>query len=112
MVHEDFIGLYNIPDISANTIFSVNNDCLIAEEQNRYRGQCYDGAGNMSGVRNGVAIRVLNIEPKALYTLCYGHSLSLSMCDTMKHSKIARDALDTTFEISKLIKFSRKREGI
>ncbi len=113
-VHEDFIGLYSIPDISASTIFSVINDCLMRMnlQWNRCRGQCYDGAANMSGVRNGVATRVLSVEPKALYTHCYGHSLSLSMCDTMKNSKIARDALDTTFEISKLIKFSPKREGI
>ncbi len=113
-VHEDFIGLYSIPDISASTIFPVINDCLMRMnlQWNRCRGQCYDGAANMSGVRNGVATRVLSVEPKSLYTHCYGHSLSLSMCDTMKNSKIARDALDTTFEISKLIKFSPKREGI
>ncbi len=112
-VHEDFIGLYSIPDISASTIFSVINDCLMRMnlQWNRCRGQYYDGAANMSGVRNGVATRVLSFEPKALSTHCYGHSLSLSMCDTMKNSKIARDALDTTFEISKLIK-SPKREGI
>ena len=109
-VHEDFVGLYSIPNISADTIFSVINDCLMRMnlQWNRCRGQCYDGAANMAGVRNGVATRVLNVEPKALYTHCYGHSLSLAMCDTLKHSKIARDALDTTFEISKLIKFSPK----
>ena len=113
-VHEDFVGLYSIPNISADTIFSVINDCLMRMnlQWNRCRGQCYDGAANMAGVRNGVATRVLNVEPKALYTHCYGHSLSLAMCDTLKHSKIARDALDTTFEISKLIKFSPKREGM
>ena len=113
-VHEDFVGLYSIPNVSASTIFSVINDCLMRMnlQWNRCRGQCYDGAANMAGVRNGVATRVLRVEPRALYTHCYGHSLSLSMCDTMKHSKIARDALDTTFEISKLIKFSPKREGM
>ena len=113
-VHEDFVGLYSIPNVSASTIFSVINDCLMRMNMqwNRCRGQCYDGTANMAGVRNGVATRVLHVEPRALYTHCYGHSLSLSMCDTMKHAKIARDALDTTFEISKLIKFSPKREGM
>ena len=30
------------------------------------RGQCYDGAGNMSGVRNGLAARVTQEFPKAV----------------------------------------------
>ena len=41
-------------------------------------------------------------------TVVTGHSLNLAMCDTIKKCKIARDALDTAYEISKLIKFSPK----
>ena len=56
-VHEDFIGLYNIPDIFEATFFSVINDCLIRMNLpwSRCRGQCYDGAANMAGHRTGVA---------------------------------------------------------
>ena len=32
------------------------------------RGQCYDGAGNISGVRNGLAARVTQEFPKVVYT--------------------------------------------
>ena len=32
------------------------------------RGQCYDGAGDMSGVRNGLAACVTEEFPKAVYT--------------------------------------------
>ncbi len=48
-VQEDFIGLYSIPDISASTIFSVINDCLMRMnlQWNRCRGQRYDGAANV-----------------------------------------------------------------
>ncbi len=113
-VHEDFIGLYNVPDISANTIFSVITDCLLRMnlQWNRCRGQCFDGAANMTGIRNGVATKILQLESRALFTHCYGHSLNLAVCDTIKNSKVARDALDTSFEITKLIKFSPKREAM
>ena len=66
----------------------------------------------MAGSRTGVVTQILSLEPRALYTHCYGHFSSLAMCDTMKPCKDARDALDTTFEISKLLKFSPKRHAI
>ncbi len=90
-MHEEFVGLYNIPDISANTIYSVIQDCLFRMnlQWNRCRGQCYDGAANnMPGIRSGVATRIVKQESKALYTHCYGHSLSLAMADTIKHSEM------------------------
>ena len=63
----------------------------------------------MAGSRQGVARQILDEESRALFTHCYGHSLNLAMCDTLKNCKLARDALDTAYEISKLIKFSPKR---
>ena len=49
-------------------------------------GQCYDGASNMSGTRNGVAKCIQDEEPRAIFTHCYGHSLNLAAGDTiMKH---------------------------
>lgn len=50
-VQEDFIGLYTIPDITANTILGVIKDTLLRLNLgfSRCRGQCYDGASNMSG---------------------------------------------------------------
>ncbi len=83
MLKMDFIGLYNVPDISASTIFSVINNCLLRLnlQWNRCRGQCFDGASNMTGIRNGVATKILQLESRALFTHCYGHSLNLAVCD-------------------------------
>ena len=39
------------------------------------RGQCYDGASVMSGVKNGVVAQIQTMEPKAIYAQCYGHTL-------------------------------------
>ena len=43
---------------------------------------------------------------------CYGHSLNLAASDAVKKCKVMSDALDTTFEISKLIKYSPKRNAM
>ncbi len=66
----------------------------------------------MSSSRSGVAIQLSQLEPKAVYTHCYGHSLNLAIQDTLEGSKIMRDTLDTVYEITKLIKKSPKREAI
>jgi len=41
------------------------------------RGQCYDGASNMSGHKSGVQKLIRDLQPKAIYTHCAGHSLNL-----------------------------------
>ena len=78
----------------------------------RCRGQCYDSAANMTGHHTGVASQILQLKKRAIYTHYYGHSLSLAICDTIKQSKLDRNTLDKTLEISKLIKFSPKRQRI
>ena len=85
-VHEHFVGLYEIPDISADTILHALKDCLIWMNLNwsRCRLQCYDGSSNMTGNRTGVATQVLSIESRALFTHCHGYSLNLAVCDTIK----------------------------
>ena len=50
------------------------------------RGQCYDGANNMLGSKSGVAQQILALQPKALATHCHGHSLNLSVKDTVRNS--------------------------
>ena len=66
----------------------------------------------MSGSKSGVVIRMCAAEPRALFTHCYGHSLNLACRDAIKHCKLMRDALDTSYEIIKLIKKSPAREAI
>ena len=75
------------------------------------RGQCYDGTSNMSGSRNDVAKKILEEENRALYTHCYSHALNLAVSNTMKKSKVCKDALETAFEITRLVKFTLKRNA-
>ena len=113
-VHEDFIGLYHIPNTCSETLVATVKDCLIRMNLtlNRCRGQCYDGASAMAGSKSDVATQILSEEPRALFTHCYGHSLNLAVCDSIKQCKIIQDALDVTHEITKLIKFSPKRGAV
>ena len=60
----------------------------------------------MSGHKKGVAARITSEDPRALFTHCYGHALNLAVGEAIKTCIIARDAMDVTFELSKLIKFS------
>ena len=111
--HEEFIGLYQVSTIDAESLVSAIRDVLLCMNAKvaDCRGQCYDGASNMSGARKGVAAIITQEESRALYTHCYGHALNLAVADTVKQSKVCRDALDTAFEITRLIKFSPKRNA-
>ena len=111
--HEDVIGVYNVDTIDASTLTTAIRDVLLRMnlKMSQCRGQCYDGASNMIGSKNGVAARLLADEPHALLTHCYGHALNLAVADAIKQYKVCRDALDIAFEVSKLIRFSPKRNA-
>ena len=76
------------------------------------RGQCYDGSGNMAGIRSGLAAKIINLESRALYTHCYGHALNLAVQDMLKNIKVMERCLETVHKITKLIKQSPKRDSI
>ena len=61
---------------------------------------------NMAGSRSGVSTQLSSQEPHAVYTNCYGHALNLAVGDVMKKSRLMEDTLNTTSEISKLLKYS------
>ncbi len=113
-IDEDFVGFYAVPRIDAATLFSIIKDTLARFNLSihKLRGQCYDGCTTMSGQRSGVAKRVQNEESRAVFTHCYSHSLNLAASDSIKRSKLMKSTLDTTYEITKLIKLSPRREAL
>ena len=100
-VHEDSVGLYHCPDVTAITIICVVKDTLLRLnlQLSQCRGQCYDAASNMAGCKNGVKTQILREEPCALFTHCDGHALSVG--DTIKIITLLRSNIDITHEISK-----------
>ena len=73
----------------AGTIVHVIKDALVRMDLrlNKYPGQCYDSASNMSGPRSGVAKQLLDEEPHALYLHCHCYALNLAV---EMQSRIAR----------------------
>ena len=90
---DDDLEPHEIPNINADTIFSAIQDCLIRMDLSlqNCRGQCYDGAGSMMGIRNGLATKIQK-KVTATHkthchghkTHCHGHALNLAVKDTTK----------------------------
>ena len=78
---------------------SIGNDIMIV-------------VATWSGTRTGVAKRISDEEPRAVFTPYYGHSLNLACSDTVKKSKLLKQALETTQETTKLIKFSPRHDAV
>ena len=75
-------------------------------------GECFDGAANMSGCNKGVASRMIECSPIALYVHCYAHRLNLALQDTMTSVEPIRNALGTIQSLYNLIEASPKRHSI
>ena len=110
-VHEVPLGLFCLPNITANTLTTVLKDLLLRCNLplSLCRGQAYDGASNMHGRRKGVSTQIWNENPAALPVHCFAHCLNLCLQDVGRQIAPLRDALDVVKEISKLIAFSPKR---
>lgn len=108
--HEEFIGLHHVADITSDTIVKVLKDTVLRMNLNlsMCRRQCYDGAANMKKV----AKTIQEIQPKALYLHCFGHSLNLAVSDTLRQVTPLSSTLDHCLEICKLIKFSSRHDAI
>ena len=50
-------------------------------------------------------------ESRAVFTHFYGHCINLAASDSMQISRIVKDALETTYEITRHIKYSPKRNA-
>ena len=73
------------------------------------RGQCYDGAGNMSGVRNGLVARVTQEFPKAVYTWFSSHKLNLCVVKSC-HITEVRNMIDKATEVAIFFNYSPQRQ--
>ena len=74
-VNKEFIGLYEVKSIKAPSLVHVIKDTLLRLNLpiSKVCGQCYNGASNMRGIRNGVAKLIQDEEPRSTFIHCYGH---------------------------------------
>ena len=113
-VHEEFVGLYETENTTADTLTKIIKDviCRLGLDLNDCRGQGYDGASNMSGRLSRVRARISAEYPKALYIHCFCHSLNLAVQDCSRRIPLMRNTLDTIQELSNLIEYSAKRKAL
>lgn len=96
---------------SAETLFCALNDALLRMGLcwSDCRGQCYDGAANMSGCRSGVQARVRAFQEEAMYVHCNAHNMNLAFQDAVAESKLCRDAMNVVKDLINTIRESPKR---
>ncbi|ODM91079.1 Zinc finger MYM-type protein 1 [Orchesella cincta] len=110
-VREYFLGLYNTASTTGESLTAILLDTLqrFNLPLDNLRGQCYDGASNMSGKFRGVQSRVLSLQPKAIFVHCFNHSLNLALQDTISRNAFFRDVLSYVHEIGIILKGSPSR---
>ena len=96
------MGLYEVGSIEASTLVSVLKDCLI--HFNTVCGQSFDGAFNISSIRQGVASIIR--APKIDFTHSYSHFLNLATSDMVKGYSTMKKMLDAFHDFTKLVKYS------
>ena len=109
-IHEDPVELIDLPKTDSATITSALKDCLIRFSLpiSQCCGQAYDGASNTSGHLSGVAARIEQGVPAAIFVHCFAHCTNLCLQSAGRQRVPIRDALDLVIEISQLILNSPK----
>lgn len=111
IVKEYFLGFYNTKGTTADELLNVVKGVFLRLELDfsKLRGQCYDGASNMSGRKNGLQTKIQQIEERALYVHCNAHNLNLVVQDALTEVQWARQYIGITREIITFIQGSPKR---
>ena len=75
-------------------------------------GYCFDCAANMSGINKGVATRLQEDCPLALYVHCYGHRLNLAIQSSLTGVLPLKNSLGVIQSLYNFIEASPKRHSI
>ncbi|ODM90673.1 Zinc finger MYM-type protein 1 [Orchesella cincta] len=110
---EYFLGHYETSSTTGEVLEKIIVDGLqrFGFSLSDLRGQCYDGASNMSGKFNGVQARLLKLQPKAIYVHCLSHSLNLALQSVASKHPFFRDLLSCVHEVGTILHGSPKRMG-
>ena len=110
-IQERFFGYFPTKIQTADAIFELLKSVIYSFklDLNLLVGQAYDGAAVMSGIKNGVAVKFLELAKTAIYIHCHAHKLNLSLCDASMQVKDISDVLNTIQNASVFIQRSGKR---
>lgn len=113
-IHEATLGLVQLPDTKALTLFNVIKDVLLrcSLPIANCIGQAYNGAVNMSGVRNGVQALMKKEADHGLYFHCFAHRLYLCVQDVTRKGQLLQNCMDFIFQLVQLIRFPLRAESV
>ena len=111
---ETFVGFYDTESTEGEALYKLVTKAIGDLDLNLEDivGQCYDGAANMSGIHKGLAARMKETSPFALYIHCYAHLLNLAIQDTMANIEPLRHTLATIQSLYNFLEGSPKRHAL
>lgn len=113
-IFELFLGYYEVPATNSEMLLKILLDALVRFDLklDKCRGQCYDGAFNMSGEITGLQTRIRKLVKRAYYVHCAGHNLNLVAQDAMKLINEIADFLSVIRDLITFVRASAKRVHI
>ena len=104
-IEEIFFGLYETSINTSDALFTIFKDLLLRMQLdiNKCRGQCYDGAANVSDHVAGLRSKVLEKKSRALYVHCRAHKLNLTVQDDMNNNEEIRNIMVLVKELTAFI---------
>lgn len=113
-VSEIFLGFFETELTNSMALFTLITSTLkqFGLPITDCRGQCYDGAANVSGHITGLQKRIIDIEHRDLYVHCVAHTLNLVVQDGMLKVEKSRDFLCMIKSIIVFVFSSTKRQVI
>ena len=89
-IHEAVLGLVQLLDTKALTLFGIIKDVLVrcSLPITDCIGQAYDGASNMSDVQNGIQALMKKESDLCLYVHCFAHSLNVCVQGVTRKSSV------------------------
>ncbi|CAL4240950.1 unnamed protein product [Meganyctiphanes norvegica] len=111
---ETFVGFYETKSTEGVVLYELVKQAICDLNLNLENivGQCFDGAANMSGIHKGLAARMKECSPFALYIHCYAHLLNLAIQGTLTKIEPLRKALGQVQSLYNFIETSTKRHAI
>lgn len=111
MPSEYLLGFYNVNSTTADALYKAVMDVFVRFQFDmpKLRGQCYDGASNMSGRHNGLHAKIMMQEPRALYVHCNAHNINLVVQYAISTVPWTRDNIGVAKEIIRFFRDSPKR---
>ncbi|XP_046411959.1 zinc finger MYM-type protein 1-like [Neodiprion fabricii] len=109
-IEQIFMGFYATSNTRVETLFKIMKNVLLRFNLNiaNLRGQCYDGASNVSGRLTGLQARIHEEEPRALHAHCSAHTTNLVAQNAMEAVKWAINFIGVIKELINFIRDSPK----